>query len=125
MSVVLKKGTATIYVSDIDRAVKFYSNVLGMRVKSHFSKDYAELEMPGLTIGLHPPTKSGPPPGSSGSISLGFLVDDLDSVVSNLKGQGVEFRGNVIDDGPVKLAFFGDPDGNSLYLTQMKKDMWS
>jgi catechol 2,3-dioxygenase-like lactoylglutathione lyase family enzyme len=119
-----KKGIATIYVSDVDNALKFYSEVLGMRIKSHWGKDFAELEMNGLTIGLHPATQKGPKPGTSGSISIGLEVDNLDATVTELKARGVEFQGNVLDDGPVRLSFFGDPDRNSLYLTQVKRGPW-
>jgi catechol 2,3-dioxygenase-like lactoylglutathione lyase family enzyme len=120
----IKKANATIYVSDVDNAVKFYSDVLGMRVKSHWGKDFAEMETNGITIGLHPTTKSGPSPGTAGAISIGLEVDDLDSEMTRLKEKGVIFRGRVVEDGPVRLAFFGDLDGNPIYLTQMKKGMW-
>jgi catechol 2,3-dioxygenase-like lactoylglutathione lyase family enzyme len=120
----IKKGQATIYVSDADAALRFYSEVLGMRVKSHWGKDFAELEMPGITIGLHPASKSGPKPGTNGSISVGLEVDDLDSEVTKLKEKRVVFQGSVLEDGPVRIAFFGDPDGNSFYLTQVKKGIW-
>lgn len=40
-----------------------------------------------------------------------------------LQQKGVSFReekgGPVVDDGPVKLAFFSDPDGNDLYLCEV------
>jgi hypothetical protein len=35
----------------------------------------------------------------------------------------VVFRGPVVDDAQVRLAFFGDPDDNDLYLIEAKK--WS
>ena len=120
----LKKGNATVYVSDVDSALVFYNEILGMKIKSHWGKDFAELEMNGLTIGLHPAPKKGPRPGTSGSISLGFEVENLDSTVTELKAKGVKFHGSLVDDGPVRLAFFGDPDGNSLYLTQVKRGPW-
>jgi catechol 2,3-dioxygenase-like lactoylglutathione lyase family enzyme len=44
-------------------------------------------------------------------------------VVETLNARGVTFLdsgpGPVRNDGPVKLAFFHDPDGNVLYLCQM------
>jgi predicted enzyme related to lactoylglutathione lyase len=120
----IKKANATIYVSDIDSALKFYTDVLGMRIISHWGKDYAELETNGLTIGLHPATQSGPKPGTTGSISIGLGVDDLDATVAQFKENGVVFNGKVVEDGPVRLAFFGDPDGNAFYLTQVKRGMW-
>jgi catechol 2,3-dioxygenase-like lactoylglutathione lyase family enzyme len=120
----IKKGNATIFVKDVDSAVRFYTDVLGMKVKSHWGKDFAELETNGLTMGLHPSTQDGPPPGTKGSISIGLEVDDLDSSVAKLKERGVTFQGKVVDDGPVRLAFFGDPDGNAFYLTQIKRGVW-
>src|ERR1700730_10789744 len=95
-----------------------------MRVKSHWGKEFAEVEMDGLIIGLHPATPKGPRPGTSGSISIGLEVENLDASVTELKGKDVEFLGALVDDGPVRLAFFGDPDGNPLYLTQVKNGPW-
>ncbi len=41
-------------------------------------------------------------------------------VVEVLANRGVRFLGPVKGDGAVKLAFFGDPDGNTLYLAEPK-----
>ncbi len=74
---------------------------------------------------MHPSTNpQSPKPGSSGSIQVGFAVNKpLEDVVRDLESQGVVFRGPIVNDGEVRLAFFGDPDGNDLYLTEVKK--WS
>jgi hypothetical protein len=37
-----------------------------------------------------------------------------------LSNRGVQFRGPVRTDTAVKLAFFGDPDGNALYLSEAR-----
>jgi hypothetical protein len=61
------------------------------------------------------PTKTG--------ISIGlYLTDALPDALGALRGRGVLFDGPVIDDGPGRLAYFHDSDGNSLYLTEMKPD---
>jgi hypothetical protein len=39
-------------------------------------------------------------------------------VVAVLTNRGVVFQGPVVENGPTKLAFFGDPDGTSLYLCE-------
>jgi hypothetical protein len=39
--------------------------------------------------------------------------------VAKLEQRGVSFHGPIIDDEQVRLAFFGDPDGNALYLCQV------
>jgi catechol 2,3-dioxygenase-like lactoylglutathione lyase family enzyme len=118
--------TATIYISDMDRAVDFYTKTLGLPLAGRWGKEYASIDLgKGASIGLHPATNPhSPRPGTSGSIQIGLAVDKpLDDVIRDLRGRGVVFRGPVIDDGQVRLAFFGDPDGNDLYLVEVKK--WS
>ena len=63
------------------------------------------------------------PAGRQGSIALGlYLSAPIDEAVSTLSSRGVRFTGPVInDDGMLSLAFFGDPDGNPLYLAEMAK----
>jgi len=41
-------------------------------------------------------------------------------VVSALKEKGVKFRNSIIDDDAVWAAHFEDPDGNELYLAEVK-----
>lgn len=115
-------GNVTVYVSDMDCAVDFYVNVLGLKLAQRFGNHWAQIETAGLSIGLHPKADQAPPPGTSGSISIGLAIDEpIDQVVQRLAGQGVRFRGPVMQDaeGGIALAFFGDQDGNDLYLCQV------
>ncbi len=121
----IKKAQVTIYVADVPNALKFYSEILGMHVVSHCGRDFAELEMNGMNVGLHPSVKREPSPGTKGAISIGLEVDDLDAEIVRLKAKGVVFQGPVVEDGQVRLAFFSDPDGNPIYLTQVKHGAWS
>jgi len=107
-------------VSDMDKAVKFYVETLGLKVKARYGKHFAQVQAPGLVIALHPAIKQGPPPGTDGSISIGFLVDNLDGSMHELEAKGARFSNGTIDDGQVRLAFFTDSDGNHLYLSQSK-----
>ena len=115
-------GNATVMVSDFDRAVDFYTKTLGLKLMSRFGNEWAEVSAgPGLTIGIHPPGH-GPRPGTEGSISVGFTITGkIEDAVATLKSKGVTFRGPVQDnsDEGIKLAFFGDPDGNALYLCEV------
>jgi len=50
------------------------------------------------------------------------LIDEpIDQVVQRLRRRGVKFRGPVAKDeqAGIALAFFGDQDGNDLYLCQV------
>jgi catechol 2,3-dioxygenase-like lactoylglutathione lyase family enzyme len=116
-------GNATVYVTDMDRAVDFYVNKLGLKLGQRYGNHWAEIEVgQSLVIGLHPKSEKGPPPGSRGAISIGLLVDEpIDQVVGRLSASGVQFRGPVVQDkqAGIALAFFGDQDGNDLYLCQI------
>jgi len=118
-------GNATIYVEDMDRAVDFYVATLGLALEQRWGNHWAQLKAgSGMTIGLHPRSAQAPPPGTPGSISVGFLLDEpIDDVVKRLARKGVAFRGPVVSDAKagIALAFFGDPDGNSLYLCELKR----
>lgn len=116
--------TPTLFVSDLDRSVRFFRDVLGLPVQQ-YGPHWAQADMGGgHAIGLHPPAESGPPPGTRGSIEIGLIVRDrIEDTIAALSSRGVQFSGpppHITDDGPVRLAFFKDPDGNPLYLCQMK-----
>jgi len=106
-------------VGDMKRAIKFYSDTMGLKLAAHYGDQFAQVEAPGTIIALHPASKGGPRPGNSESLSIGFAVENLDKAVAELKGKGVSFS-RVADDTQVRLAFFTDPDGNPLYLSQSK-----
>ncbi len=112
-------GMATIYVTDMDRAVRFYTEILELKLQHRAGDHFATIDAGGLRIGLHPQEPHTPLPGTSGSIQIGLnAARPIEEVVDELKRRGVNFRGSIIDDDPVKIAFFGDPDGNDLYLCQ-------
>ena len=118
-------GVATLYVSDMDRAVSFYTETLGLSLVQRWGDHWASIDAgDGLALGLHPMSEHAPKPGTSGSISVGLNVTQpIDEVVATLESRGVRFRGPVQQDaeGGIRLAFFGDPDGNDLYLCEVAK----
>jgi len=116
---VFKEANVTVMVSDMSKAVKFYRDVLGLEVKAQWGEEFAQLAAPGTIIALHPAVKGGSKPGKSESVSIGFGVKSLEGAMKELKAKGVKFS-RIADDGPVRLAFFSDPDGNPLYLSESK-----
>lgn len=114
----------TIFVSDMDRAVKFYTDILGCKMEMRFGNEWAQLKSAdgGATIGLHPANKDNPA-GVRGSIQMGIEIkDSIQKRVDEMAAQGVKFAGPVRDDGQILFANFGDPDGNPFYLAQVKTD---
>jgi len=120
-SSMINGASPTIFVADMDRAARFYTEVLGLSIQFRAGNEFCMIDAgAGSTIGLHPPGQHSPRPGTSGSIQVGLNVtESIEQVVSTLRSRGVNFHGPVINDTAVKLAFFNDPDGNDLYLCQV------
>ncbi len=116
----IEGGTPTVYVSNMDRAVEFYTQTLGLKLAGRYGDEYASVDAgKGFFVGLHPAGPRSPKPGTPGSIQVSFGVrGQIEDVVEELRRRGVSFHGPVNCDGPVKLAFFTDPDGNELYLCE-------
>ena len=113
-------GSATIYVGDMDRAVEFYTETLGLKLHDRFEHEWAAIDAgAGFLIGLQPARPGGPKPGSPGSITVGLFVDQpLENVHEAFFRRGVKFQGPIVNDEVVRLAYFTDPDGNLLYLCE-------
>jgi catechol 2,3-dioxygenase-like lactoylglutathione lyase family enzyme len=120
---VIRGGNATIYVSDMQRAVDFYHKTLELPLVFRAADHWAELDAGGgLHLGLHPASARGPAPGTPGGITVGLAVDEpIALVVETLRNRGVIVDGPIVDAGGLALAFFTDPDGNPLYLAETTK----
>jgi catechol 2,3-dioxygenase-like lactoylglutathione lyase family enzyme len=120
---VIRGGNATIFVTDMDRAVSFYTDTLGLRVAFRAGDHWASIDAgDGFHLGLHPASPRSAPPGTAGAITVGFAVDEaIEQVVAALEQLGVTFHGPVEDEGRLKLVYFTDPDGNELYLAETRR----
>jgi len=118
-------GNVTIYVSNMDRAVRFYTETLGLRLAYRFGDHWASVELgKGLTIGLHP-ASGNMPAGRPGSMAIGLELSgvSIEDAVARLGAKGVQFQGSINDEGKSgKFVGFADPDGNQLYLAELN---WS
>jgi catechol 2,3-dioxygenase-like lactoylglutathione lyase family enzyme len=103
-------SNVTVMISNMDKSVAFYTEILGLKLKNRYGEHWAEVEGPGITIGLHPSKKIN----TGDNLSIAFSVKNLDKAISELEQKGVKF--NIYKDNKVNLAFFTDPDGNTLYL---------
>ena len=116
-------GIATIFVTDMDRAVKFYTDILGLKLMQRFGNHWASVAAGQLAIGLHPASGQNPA-GRDGSTTIGLMVEGkIDDAVSTLKQKGVKFRGPVAEDDAGRFVYFEDPDGNSMYIIEVRQ--WS
>ena len=118
-------GHVALVVSDMDAAVHFYTDVLGLKLGKRYAQDWVTVDAGrGLTIGLHPASRHYPAPGTNGSLMIGLEVgESIETAVERLTARGVRFSGPIVRD-PRAGAFanFTDPDGNALYLWE---SLWS
>ena len=115
----------TMLVSDQDRALDFYTNVLGLeqRVDNPTpdglrfltvgvnGQDFQLVLWPG-TPGQAQPTQGRIPP------SCTIETDDVRKTYEELKARGVTFVSDVLEFPWGWVAQFDDPDGNRLQLRQ-------
>jgi glyoxylase I family protein len=120
----------SIFVEDQDRALEFYTDVLGFRK----SKEIPVGEYKWLTVA----SPEGPPdvelvlePNSNpaakayqesifqqGIPATAFEVEDIQAEAKRLKARGVMFTMEPTQAGPVTVAIFADTCGNLIQLYQ-------
>jgi catechol 2,3-dioxygenase-like lactoylglutathione lyase family enzyme len=111
--------------TDLDRARAFYQRTLGLTVTEQ--NDFAcVLDAHGTMLRVTAVPKVSP----AGYTVLGWRVTDITATVRDLAARGVEFRryegmdqdgdGIWTTPGGDQVAWFPDPDGNLLSLTQFR-----
>jgi catechol 2,3-dioxygenase-like lactoylglutathione lyase family enzyme len=104
------------WVTDMDRAVRFYQEVVGLRLLERHDSNWAELDAGSIRLALHG-TREGAPV-SGGGAAAGFRVDDLDATESALRTRGVRFVHQGEVEGYGRFALFPDPDGNLIEVIE-------
>jgi catechol 2,3-dioxygenase-like lactoylglutathione lyase family enzyme len=116
MGTILKSlCTVRIFVDDLDRARRFYRDVLELDEKSA-GPDWAVLDIDGRNVVLEVVGADDPERALVGRLlAVSFAVDDIDGAYCNLLAKGVPFPAppEMQPWGGV-LAFPRDPDGNIL-----------
>jgi catechol-2,3-dioxygenase len=119
-------GNATIYVSNMDHAVTFYTEVLGLKLTNRFGNHWATVQAgKTLVIGLHPWSDKYPRPGTKGSVQIGLVVsrdEPIGELADRLRQRGVEVS-EVIESAEANYIHFSDPDGNPIYVGDWDPDV--
>jgi methylmalonyl-CoA epimerase len=124
-----------ITVQDMDRAVAFYRDLLGLEVLGQLFLEDGTIKLVFLRSGggcvelfeyrdQDAATAVGVPDTVGGFKHLALQTDDVDGVAARLKAAGVAFTLEPLDAvGGVRLGFFRDPDGNLLELVSATPDL--
>ena len=117
---------AIVPVSDVEAAIRFYGDTLGLELQERRDdlpeNREAEFEAGHGTLLFYESVGAG----KSRHTVAGFRVDDVDATVATLRERGVEFEdynlpelkteGGVAAVGDVRAAWCRDPDGNLLAI---------
>ena len=118
-----KKVAFTMYpVKDAKRARAFYGETLGLKMGSH-SPDgvWTEYDLPGGgCLALFGSPEGGQPSAEAGG-SVALEVEDLDALIAQLKGKGVQFKSELIHSPVCRMSVILDSEGNAIILHQLKK----
>lgn len=112
-------GNATIYVSNLDEAIRFYTDVLGLTIRNRFGNHWAAVQAgQTLVIGLHPWSANHPLPGTKGAVQIGLSVsrdEPIEALAARLERRGVNVS-PVLESEDASYIHFADPDGNPIYV---------
>lgn len=111
-------GQIAVTVRDLDRAVVFYRDVLGMKFLFQASPKLAFFDCGGIRLMLDVPEEAELDHPSS---ILYYKVDDIQGTWAALRDRGVDFRSEPhliarMPDHELWMAFFRDSEGNTLAL---------
>jgi catechol 2,3-dioxygenase len=125
-------GHVHLKVADLDRALKFYRDVLGFELTQRFGSQAAFISAGGYHhhVGLNTwESKGGPPPpsGTTGLYHLAILYPTralLADAVRRVLAVGIELEG-ASDHGVSEAIYLRDPDDNGVELYYDRpKEQW-
>jgi catechol 2,3-dioxygenase-like lactoylglutathione lyase family enzyme len=104
----------SVLTQDISRAKQFYGATLGLPIETEGDNDL-EFTLGQVTLDVFNPASIGQEfaPSPAG---IAIRVPDVTAARAALESKGVQFDGEIVDTGVCHIAFFKDPDGNSLML---------
>lgn len=110
----------TLRVTDLDRSLTFYHDLLGLPIQERFGPPDHQIVMLGPETGTKLELISGgeplPAPPAPG-LSLGFAPEDIHGLLEQVKAQGLEVR-TMSPNPSLKFYFISDPDGYAIQLVE-------
>jgi len=122
------KADILFYIDDVDTALKFYKEAIGLEAVSE-APYFSTLRVnDGFALGLHPPMgnsndKGDQHPFDAGKTTLSFVVDDLEGVIARIEEHGGRLEQIIEPEGGrrSRMGLVFDPAGNGFQVNQIVK----
>jgi lactoylglutathione lyase len=109
-------GAVILLVSDMDKSIKFYRDILELPIKNT-SSEWIEFFSSGTVLALHPSKSKSKTKNSR--VLVGFMVSNLETVAKKLKDKKVEFFKEPKEESFGKHAIIADPDGHLISIAEI------
>jgi catechol 2,3-dioxygenase-like lactoylglutathione lyase family enzyme len=117
-------GAMTLYVPDLDEALKFYADVFGLDAQ-RLDEGNAMLRFESVFVFLHQAAAAPSPladvltEAAKGVGQFAVIVEDVDAVCAEIAGRSVQpLTGPADRDWGMRTATFADPGGNIWEIAQ-------
>jgi catechol 2,3-dioxygenase-like lactoylglutathione lyase family enzyme len=107
-------------VSDMDRAVRFYRDTLGLSFPLKGGPDWKEFDSPPVAFALDRVRGNRAEGATPGMVALALAVDDVDAAVEELRAKGVPIVKEPWEADVCYQAVIRAPDGNEIILHRRK-----
>ena len=113
--IVERTDFVSVPVTDVERSTQFYGDTLGLEQVS--AGGWPEFQLgENVSLYLIDLKNIGREFTAPHTAYIALRVPDVEETRAELEGRGIEFQGDTRDTGVCHMAFFNDPDGNSLML---------
>jgi catechol 2,3-dioxygenase-like lactoylglutathione lyase family enzyme len=101
---------AMLVCTNLARSRAFYRDILTLKVVTDAFPEWVDFDLgDGKRLGLHP--MSGTLSVRSGSLQLGFQIDNLDAFIADARTAGVRVLQDPYEQAHGRVAVIADPDG--------------
>jgi catechol 2,3-dioxygenase-like lactoylglutathione lyase family enzyme len=126
----MAKLLVNLDVDDIERAIRFYTEGLSLRVGRRFDEGFVELI--GAEVPIYLLSKAAGSPPFAGAeqprsytrhwtpLHLDFVVPDIDAAIARTVAAGARLESEVSEHAYGKLALLSDPFGHGFCLLEFE-----
>ena len=118
----IKKIAFTMYsVNDLTRARQFYEQDLGLKMTQEFNGQWIEYDLAGGCFAITSMLKDQVKPSANSGGSIAFEVDDVDTLVAQLKEKGHTILREPFSSPVCRMAVVMDTEGNAVMLHKLNR----